>query len=86
MNKYGFVKGKGLGKNEQGWQEPIPFMKNNKISGVGASGLFLEEWYPFEQRLMVSNLRQAHIMQRRRRSTSNTQARPSYMLHKAHSM
>jgi hypothetical protein len=41
MKKYGFMKGKGLGKYEQGRQEPIPFIKNNKTSGVGASGAIL---------------------------------------------
>jgi hypothetical protein len=46
MEKYGFMKGKGLGKNKQGRQEPIPFIKN---------------WCPLGQRLMVSNLRVAHL-------------------------
>jgi hypothetical protein len=49
-------------------------------------GLFLEEWYPFKQRLIVSNLKQAHIKQMRKRSTPNTQARSSHTPHKACSM
>jgi hypothetical protein len=46
MKKYGFVKGKGLGKNGQGHQEPIPFSKNNKTSGVGANGAILGGMVP----------------------------------------
>jgi hypothetical protein len=64
MKKYGFVKGMGLGKNEQGHQEPVPFIKNNKTFGVGTNGPFLEEWYPFDQRLLARNLRLAHLKSR----------------------
>ncbi|RLM65345.1 uncharacterized protein C2845_PM16G05550 [Panicum miliaceum] len=46
MKKYGFMKGKGLGKYEQGRQEPIPFIKNNKTSGVGACGTILGGMVP----------------------------------------
>jgi hypothetical protein len=51
MKKYGFVKGKGLGKNEQGRQEPIPFIKNNKTSDVGASGAILGGMVPIRAKV-----------------------------------
>jgi hypothetical protein len=51
MKKYGFVKGMVLGKNEQGHQEPIPFIKNNKISGVGASGAILGGMIPIRSKV-----------------------------------
>jgi hypothetical protein len=35
MKKFGFVDGKGLGKNEQGSKDPIPLIKNNHTRGVG---------------------------------------------------
>jgi hypothetical protein len=38
MNKYGFEKGKGLGKNEQGAPQIIPFVKNNKMATLGTNG------------------------------------------------
>jgi G patch domain-containing protein 2 len=34
MKKFGFMDGKGLGKNEQGSKDPIPFIKNNHTRGV----------------------------------------------------
>lgn len=36
MKKFGFADGKGLGKNEQGSKDPIPFVKNNHTIGMGA--------------------------------------------------
>jgi hypothetical protein len=33
--KFGFVDEKGLGKNEQGSKDPIPFIMNNHSRGVG---------------------------------------------------
>jgi hypothetical protein len=38
MNKYGFEEGKGLGKNEQGAPQTIPFVKNNKMATLGTNG------------------------------------------------
>jgi hypothetical protein len=38
MNKYGFEKGKRLGKNEQGAPQTIPFVKNNKTATLGTNG------------------------------------------------
>jgi hypothetical protein len=38
MNKYGFEKGKGLGKNEDGAPQTIPYVKNNKKATLGANG------------------------------------------------
>jgi hypothetical protein len=35
MKKFGFVDGKGLGKQEQGTKDPIPFIKNYHTKGVG---------------------------------------------------
>jgi hypothetical protein len=51
MKKYVFVKGMGLGKNEQGHQEPIPFIKNNKTFGVGASGAILGGMVPIHPKV-----------------------------------
>ena len=38
MSKFGFEKGKGLGKNEQGIPQSIPYVKNNKTATLGANG------------------------------------------------
>jgi hypothetical protein len=38
MSKFGFEKGKGLGKNEQGAPQTIPFVKNNKTATLGTNG------------------------------------------------
>jgi hypothetical protein len=38
MNKYGFEKGKGLGKNEDGAPQTIPYVKNNKKAALEANG------------------------------------------------
>jgi hypothetical protein len=38
MNKYGFEKGKGLGKNEDGAPQTIPYVKNNKKATLGVNG------------------------------------------------
>jgi hypothetical protein len=35
MKKFGFKDGKGLGKQEQGTKDPIPFIKNYHTKGVG---------------------------------------------------
>jgi hypothetical protein len=34
MKKFGFVDGKGLGKQEQGTKDPIPFIKNHHTKGM----------------------------------------------------
>jgi hypothetical protein len=39
MKKFGFVDGKGLGKQEQGTKDPIPFIKNNHTRGVGTKNV-----------------------------------------------
>ena len=38
MSKFGFEKGKGLRKNEQGISQSIPYVKNNKTAALGANG------------------------------------------------
>jgi len=38
MSKFGFEKGKGLEKNEQGIPQSIPYDKNNKTAALGANG------------------------------------------------
>src|SRR6185295_19781125 len=38
MSKFGFEKGKGLGKNEQGIPQSIPYVKNNKTAALEANG------------------------------------------------
>jgi hypothetical protein len=38
MSKYGFEKGKGLGKNEDGAAQTISYVKNNKKATLGANG------------------------------------------------
>jgi hypothetical protein len=38
MSKYGFEKGKRLGKNEDGAPQTIPYVKNNKKATLGANG------------------------------------------------
>jgi hypothetical protein len=38
MNKYGFEKGKRLGRNEKGSPQTIPFVKNNKTATLGTNG------------------------------------------------
>jgi hypothetical protein len=35
MKKFGFEDGKGLGKQEQGTKDPIPFIKNHHTKGMG---------------------------------------------------
>jgi hypothetical protein len=35
MKKFGFADGKGLGNQEQGTKDPIPFIKNYHTKGVG---------------------------------------------------
>jgi hypothetical protein len=35
MKKFGFADGKGLGKQEQGTKDPIPFIKNYHTKGMG---------------------------------------------------
>ena len=35
MSKFGFEKGKGLGKNEQDIPQSIPYVKNNKTAALG---------------------------------------------------
>jgi hypothetical protein len=35
MKKFGFANGKGLGKQEQGTKDPIPFIKNYHTKGMG---------------------------------------------------
>jgi hypothetical protein len=38
LRKYGFEKGKGLGKNGEGASQNIPFVKNNKMTALGTNG------------------------------------------------
>jgi hypothetical protein len=38
LSKYGFEKGKGLGKNEDGIFQTISYVKNNKKAALGAKG------------------------------------------------
>jgi hypothetical protein len=38
MSKYGFEKGKGLGKNEDGASQTISYVKKNKKAALGANG------------------------------------------------
>jgi hypothetical protein len=38
LGKYGFEKGKGLGKNEDGASQTISYVKNNKKATLGAKG------------------------------------------------
>ena len=38
MCKFGVEKGKGLGRNEQGIPQYIPYVKNNKTTTLGANG------------------------------------------------
>jgi hypothetical protein len=39
MKRFGFTNGKGLGKQEQGTKDPIPFIKNNHTRGVGTKNV-----------------------------------------------
>jgi hypothetical protein len=38
MSKYGFEKGNGLGKNEDGASQTISYVKNNNKTALGANG------------------------------------------------
>ena len=38
MSKFGFEKGKGLGRNGQGTPHAIPFIKNKNKTALGAQG------------------------------------------------
>jgi hypothetical protein len=58
MKKYGFVKGKGLGKNGQ---NPFLSSRTTRHPVLGLMGPYWEAWCPLGQRLMVSNLRVAHL-------------------------
>jgi hypothetical protein len=51
MRKYGFKKGKGICKNGQGRQEPIPFIKNNKNAGVSANGAIIGGMVPIRSKV-----------------------------------
>jgi hypothetical protein len=78
MKKYVFVKGMGLGKNEQGHQEPIPFIKNNKTFGVGASGAILGGMVPIHPKVDGKQPK-ASSQVKVKKPTPHKQASPSHM-------
>jgi hypothetical protein len=55
LKKYGFVKGKGLDKNDKVIKNPFLSSRTTRHPVLGLMELFLGEWYLFIQRLMVSN-------------------------------
>jgi hypothetical protein len=50
LSKYGFEKGKGLGKNENGTSQAIPYVKNNKKAALGARGCLVNMTTPIHKR------------------------------------
>jgi hypothetical protein len=50
LSKYGFEKGKGLGKNEDGTSQTIPYVKNNKKAALGARGGLVNMTTPIHRR------------------------------------
>ena len=50
MSKFGFEKGKGLGKNEQGIPQSIPYVKNNKTAALGANRGLVNMTTPIHKR------------------------------------
>jgi hypothetical protein len=51
MSKYGFEKGKGLGKNEDGASKTISYVKNNKKAALGAKGGLVNMTTPIHKRI-----------------------------------
>jgi hypothetical protein len=49
--KYGFEKGKGLGKNEYGASQTISYVKNNKKAALGAKGGLVNMTTPIHKRI-----------------------------------
>jgi hypothetical protein len=50
LSKYGFEKGKGLGKNEDGTSQTIHYVKNNKKDALGARGGLVNMTTPIHRR------------------------------------
>jgi hypothetical protein len=51
MSRYGFEKGKGLGKNEDGASQTISYIKNNKKAALGANGGLVNMITPIRKRV-----------------------------------
>jgi hypothetical protein len=51
LSKYGFEKGKGLGKNEDGASQTISYVKNNKKAALGAKGGLVNMTTPIHKRI-----------------------------------
>jgi hypothetical protein len=51
LSKYGFEKGKGLGKNEDGESQTISYVKNNKKAALGAKGGLVNMATPIHKRI-----------------------------------
>jgi hypothetical protein len=51
LSKYGFEKGKGLGKNEDGESQTISYVKNNKKAALGAKGGLVNMTTPIHKRI-----------------------------------
>src|SRR6185312_8834489 len=49
MSKFGFEKGKGLGKNEQGIPQSMQYVKNNKTAALGANGGLVNRTTPIRK-------------------------------------
>jgi hypothetical protein len=51
LSKYGFDKGKGLGKNEDGASQTISYVKNNKKAALGAKGGLVNMTTPIHKKI-----------------------------------
>jgi hypothetical protein len=98
IKKFGFADGKGLGKQQQGTRDPIPFIKNYHTKGVGTRNVVhgMKQWVPrnlttISSTTLPSSSRALKSQQMdhnlRQSPTQSSRARsPSHMLHKIASM
>jgi hypothetical protein len=93
MKKFGFADGKGLGKQEQGTNDPIQFIKNYRTKGVGKRNVVddMKQLGTKSNTTLLSCSRALKIQQihynLRQRPIQSSQARnPSHMPHKIASM
>jgi hypothetical protein len=90
MKKFGFEYGKGLGKQEQGTKDPIPFIKNHHTKGMGTRNVVHsmkqmgvknydnQVRYNTPIKLRAPKLQLKHHLQ----SQTSQAKRPNHMLHK----
>jgi hypothetical protein len=85
LSKYGFEKGKGLGKNEDGASQTISYVKNNKKAALGLVNMTTPIHKRIGAKIVASSLKQDKFQARKtQKSLSQISSYADYVLSRNH--